>query len=124
MGGMKTLIFAALAAATVQAATPLGPPTEAQFTAARLALNEGLIDYPSARFRDVRGSSAAICGFFNAKNRMGAYAGWTRFAFVNLTEPRLYVDGQGSDHILLDGLCGEDGKQQTGRDYSDRVTHR
>ncbi|MNR97638.1 hypothetical protein D3C72_288230 [compost metagenome] len=118
---MKTLIFAALAAASLQGGSTLGPPTDAQFVAARRALNERLLDYPSARFRDVRGNSAAICGFFNAKNRMGAYSGWSRFAFVNLSEPRLYVDGEGSDHILLDGLCGEDGLQQTGRDYSGRL---
>lgn len=121
---MKTLIFAALAALTVQAQPQLGPPSDAQFVAAQGALNERLFDYPTARFRDVRGNSVALCGFVNAKNRLGAYAGWTRFAYASTSEPRLYMDGDGSDHLLLDVLCGENGKRQTGADYSDRLTRR
>lgn len=48
--------------------------------------NRAMLDYPSARFRDVRATvlhgqiKPIMCGFVNGKNRMGAYAGWTPFA--------------------------------------------
>lgn len=121
---MKTLIFAALAAATVQAATPLGPPTDAQFAAARRAFDEQLLDHTSARFRDVHGDAGAICGFVNAKNRMGAYTGWTRFVVMFTSPPRLQIEAPDEENVFVDVLCKEDDARATGRDYADRLTHR
>lgn len=119
------LIFAALAALTVQTASP-GPVTTKVVEDARRALDETLLDFPSARFRDVRGNGFVLCGFVNAKNRMGAYSGWSRFAWLAGSQsPRLLMDGpEGANDVLLDGLCGQDGKRQTGADYSDRLTRR
>lgn len=119
------LIAAALAALSVpqEPARAPGPPTNAQFAAARQALNERLLDYPSARFRDVRGNDLVVCGFVNSKNRMGAYVGWTRFAWPSLAEePRLYLDD--ADDIMLDAFCGDDGLRLQGPDYSARLTNR
>lgn len=121
---MKTLIFAALAAATVQATTPLGPPTDAQFTAAKRAFDEQLLDHTSARFRDVHGDAGAVCGFVNAKNRMGAYTGWTRFVVMFTSPPRLQIEDPERENVFVDVICKEDDARSTGRDYSDRLTHR
>jgi hypothetical protein len=42
-----------------------------------------LPDFPSTRFRDVgfgyRNADRIICGYYNTKNRMGAYSGWAIF---------------------------------------------
>jgi len=42
-----------------------------------------LPDFPSTRFRDVgfgyRNADRIICGFYNTKNRAGAYSGWAIF---------------------------------------------
>lgn len=40
---------------------------------------KALIDPSSAQFRSVRVSKDAVCGEINAKNRMGAYVGFSRF---------------------------------------------
>lgn len=54
--------------------------------------DQSMVDYPSARFRSVslgyRDSKKVMCGYFNAKNRMGAYVGWAPFFAVS--------DGEGS----------------------------
>lgn len=105
------------------------PPSEADFAAARQALNERMIDYPSARFRDVRANEGAVCGFVNGKNRLGAYAGWQRFVFVLLgSDPTLHIDDDAqvdsADDIMLDAFCGEDGLRIESRDFSDRLTPR
>nr|WP_314136946.1 hypothetical protein [uncultured Brevundimonas sp.] len=76
---MVLVVMAAMAA--LQGSRP-GPVTAAQITDARRALDARLFDYPSARFRDVRGTGFALCGFVNAKNRYGAYSGWKRFAWL------------------------------------------
>ena len=117
---MWITILAAMAA--LQTPT-IGPVRPAQLSEARTALDERLFDLPSARFRDVRGNSLVLCGFVNAKNRMGAYAGWKRFAWITVNDdPSLEVDGAGStSDIMLDAFCGEDGRKQIGPDLSDRM---
>lgn len=113
--------------AAVAALQAPGPVTPSLLAGAKTALDERLLDYPSARFRDVRGDDKVLCGFFNAKNRMGAYTGWARFGYVALgNAPKLYVesaDDESAD-IMLDAFCGEDGLKNQGRDYSDRLTLR
>jgi len=61
-----------------------GPHRFAGLVAATtLRLDDVLADYPSARFKDVsfgyRDGKQVICGLYNGKNRMGAYAGWAVF---------------------------------------------
>ena len=118
------LIVVVAAVAALQAP---GPVTPSLLAGAKIALDERLLDYPSARFRDVRGDDKVLCGFVNARNRMGAYTGWARFGYVTFgTKPSLYIDSaddEGGD-IMLDGFCGDDGLRYRGPDYSDRMTHR
>lgn len=89
-----------------------------QIPEVRRALDRGLFDYPTARFRNVyvtvngeiegrRG--AYLCGFVNSKNRMGAYVGWTAFV---ATEDFVETRGQGAN-ILLDAMCGRDDPRDT-----------
>ena len=118
---MIVMVLAALAA--MQTA-PSGAVTNSQIEAARRALDAQLLDYPSARFRDVRGNDRYICGFVNAKNRLGAFSGWSRFVSVK-SSGRLYLDGSSDgDRSLIDTFCGEDGLRNQGRDYSDQMTRR
>ncbi len=125
---MEILIASALAALASQASPPTtAPPAgSAQFVVAQRLLDERLLDYPSARFRDVRGDERILCGFVNSKNRMGAYVGWTRFAVTFFTEePRVMLDDpDGADDVLLDAFCGDDGQRLSGRDYSTNLTRR
>lgn len=121
---MVLMVVAAIA--TLQGSGP-GPVTPGQIAEARTALDERLFDYPSARFRDVRGRDKVLCGFVNAKNRMGAYTGWTRFAFITLGgEPTLYIDESDNPSVdnMLDTACGEDGLRNQGRDFSEQMTPR
>lgn len=119
------IVMMMAAAAAMQGSGP-GPVTPRQVEGAKAALDARLLDYPSARFRDVRGTGLALCGFVNAKNRMGAFTGWTRFAWVTSAEPfELYIDDpDGKDDVMLDAFCGEDGLRNQGRDYSDQMTRR
>ena len=66
---------------------------EKLFADVRAGLETQLLDYPTARFRNVRvqKSGDSLCGEVNSKNRMGAYSGWTPFLNV------------GSEVIVLDG---------------------
>lgn len=121
---MLMVVVAAVAA--LQGSGP-GPVTPGQIAEARSALDERLFDYPSARFRDVRGRDKVLCGFVNAKNRMGAYIGWTRFAYVSFSEdPSLYIEDSENASIdnFLDAFCGEDGLRNQGHDYSSELSYR
>jgi len=52
----------------------------------RKVLEAKLIDYPSARFRDVKFYDIAICGYINSHNPFGGYTGWQRFQINTLDE--------------------------------------
>jgi len=97
-----------------------GPATDRTFAAARDALDGVLIDYPSARFREVTANASFVCGRVNAKNRLGAYSGWSNFVVVIEPDAQAFV---GDDEVLVGAFC-------TGRvlpqspDYSDRLTAR
>ncbi|QBX37219.1 hypothetical protein E4M02_02605 [Brevundimonas sp. S30B] len=120
---MKSLLIAAGLMAFVAPQQTVPGPGTAQLAAARAALDERLLDYPSARFREVRGNNMVLCGNVNAKNRMGAYSGWTRFAvFHSDGSSSVYMDGEGSGTIMVDGFCGSG--VFDGRDYTDQLRHR
>ncbi len=69
-----------------QVATPLGD--EANMNAVRRALEEVLFDTSSARLKDVVVlPSGNVCGYVNAKNRFGAYVGFTRFHALSIRTP-------------------------------------
>ena len=90
-------LLAVMAAATTQeAAQAFPPPPSVRDSPERLAalrdvLDLGLVDYGSARFRDVRVVhrpsngyvTLAACGLVNARNVSGGYIGWTRFTVLN-----------------------------------------
>lgn len=119
---MRILIagLAALGAQALPVAPPEGAPTDAMFVAVRDALDGKLLDYPSARFREVRADRYRICGFVNAKNSLGAYTGWKRFgAMAGAGRPILYVD----DDEMTEVFCSA-ALMATTADYSDRLTHR
>lgn len=58
--------------------------------AIREEFDSTLADYPSTRFKAVRfgfrNADRIVCGFYNAKNRMGAYVGWSAFYAYTSTE--------------------------------------
>ena len=54
----------------------------ADLKAARAAVSRTLKDPSSARFEDVAARPGAVCGFVNAKNSMGGYAGRMLFVYV------------------------------------------
>lgn len=49
------------------------------------AVEAQLVDGDSAKFRGVQDTGKGVCGEVNAKNRMGGYAGFERFAYENST---------------------------------------
>lgn len=117
---MMLILLAALA--VFQADEPrrvFGPPTDRTFTTARDALDGVLIDYPSARFREVTANEIKVCGRVNAKNRMGAYSGWQDFVVSLAGEPTAFV----GDEIMMDALCNERNRPRS-HDYSDRLAAR
>lgn len=118
---MLLMIVAAVAA--IQDAEPrrvFQPATDQTFVQARQALDETLLDYTSARFRNVTAHELVVCGKVNSKNRMGAYVGWTDFA-VSLAgdSPTARTGG---DDIIVQALCNERNRPRSA-DFSDRLTH-
>lgn len=107
---------AALLVQTVPAGEPVGQPTSAQFENARRLLDERLLDFPSARFRDVRADQGRICGFVNAKNAMGAYTGWKPFGVMGSSGGLIWID----DPFMLEPLCTP-ALRETPADYSERL---
>lgn len=121
---MLLMIVAALAAFQDAPARTNNPATPAHWQRARDALDRSLLDYPSARFRDVKGDDIRVCGLVNTKNRMGAYGGFTPFA-VFLSEEReasVYIVGQEAGDAMVEMLCGPLFPEQT--DQSDRIAYR
>lgn len=113
----------------VSAFTPaMAKDARAAANAVRGQFDREMLDYPSARFRDVRaihaplGELVVFCGLVNGKNRAGAYSGWKEFAATGADAPS--VDVRPRDDIMVDALCsGGNGTQDT-RDYSADLTHR
>lgn len=68
-----------------------------------------LVDPDAAKFRDVaETSSGLVCGQVNGKNRVGAYAGFSRF-FVRFTqgEPFVKVFGENESPKQWIKVCGD-----------------
>lgn len=49
---------------------------------AQAVIRQRLLDPASARFESVRTYPGAVCGFVNAKNRMGGYSGRAPFVYL------------------------------------------
>jgi hypothetical protein len=91
------------------------------------ALDNGLPDYPSTRFRSVHGmvylpgrnpSNYILCGDLNTKNRMNAYSGWEEFAVsYSSTGKTVYAFLSDTDNgtFIVEGLCGGKGYSQLRR---------
>lgn len=82
----------------------------------REQLDAQLVDYPSARFRDVfvtantiaeaesgKPGQGYLCGFVNSKNRMGGYVGWKRFMAF---EDTVQIEGDSISDIVINSACG------------------
>ncbi|HWW12692.1 MAG TPA: hypothetical protein VN018_09250 [Brevundimonas sp.] len=118
---MMLMVLAALA--VFQAEEPRqvpGPATDQTFIQARSALDEALLDYPSARFREVTANAAFVCGKVNAKNRMGAYSGWSSFVVVMKPSAQAFV---GNDEVLVEAFCTAEVLPRS-PDYSARLATR
>lgn len=74
------------------------------------ALFDSLNDSDSAKFKDVEffKGNGALCGYVNAKNRMGAYVGFTQFIAtkygqvrfeVSATNPNMPDSPEYGDHL-------------------------
>lgn len=109
-----------LAAVALQVVTPAHvQQAQAGAPAIRVALDRELLDYPSARFRDVRVTinlEAAVtargylCGYVNAQNRAGGYAGWSRFmATADDQGGMVMIEPVGTIDTVVDGACGRGG---------------
>lgn len=84
---------------------------------AALMVDDRLVDYPSARFRDVyavwrsvRGEEPefSICGQVEAKNRLGGYTGWQHFVVFQLkmfTPVRLSLEGDIGGDLIFTVQC-------------------
>ncbi len=124
VGELKSLVVGlvtALSVATTASGEPVSPPIPSQppksekapaappppnVAKARTLLDDGLKDYPSARFRDVHAVAytwddgevtTPICGELNAKSAAGGYTGWKRFV---VSGNYLLVEGGGFEKSI------------------------
>jgi len=110
------MIMALLVALQLAAAVDPVRNMERAAPAIRAQFDATLLDYPSARFREVRVTTNPVadaesgrkgpgylCGFVNSKNRMGAYVGWQRFM---ATADDLIIEGDPMFDGVIDGACG------------------
>lgn len=100
---------------------PHGP----QVASLRQGFDETLIDYGSARFKDVRLATdgVATCGLVNSKNRMGGYTGWTPFYAMALpSSPAIItLGGDSSSLSVVTAMCGRADLKWLPVDLSDRI---
>lgn len=125
---MITLLLALAAdPATVSAAQVAQARDEA--VSIRAAFNEEMLDFPSARFRDVRvslntaadGPQPYLCGYVNGKNRMGAYVGWQPFT---ASEGFLVIGDDEFSRDLVSTICDGPAIIRDPADRSDWLRHR
>ncbi len=64
-----------------------------------------MLDPGSATFREVRVVKGAVCGFVNAKNRYGAYVGYTMFAVEDTGA--ILIQPTTSPDTSISGTLGE-----------------
>lgn len=105
----------------------LSPGEDAFIKAVKKETDQILLDYSTARFRDVRlaSSDRTLCGEVNSKNRLGAYVGWQRFSAAESPGggPPIVAIGDASSyaHIKCDVLQGQ--LSLAKRDLSERMTY-
>jgi hypothetical protein len=102
----RSLLLAAAAAAAGCDKIP-GTQSFAEEKAKR-AVAEQLLDPASALFRNVVSEAGKVCGEVNAKNKMGAYTGFSRFVVDTADfEPQLDPQFDLSDLWSARDLCRE-----------------
>lgn len=120
--------FALVSAAAAAEGFSAGQRAAADQAASELRdqLDLQLVDYTTARFRNVTASawlnsdSVRICGLVNAKNRSGGFTGWTTFAFSGGT---LFMGEK--EAIQIERLCADsDTRVRDTKDYSAAVTYK
>lgn len=79
----RVLIVGGILLATAVAASGFFGYQEYRMRQLKATVGAHLLDPYSAQYRDIREKDGAICGEVNAKNRMGAYTGYTLFVYVN-----------------------------------------
>lgn len=73
-----------------------GPVTPQDISGIKLAMDDRLKDSESAKIKSVRiAADGTTCGFVNAKNSYGAYAGYEPFIAMKLSTGKFYVLGVG-----------------------------
>ena len=96
----------------------------------RAAFDNGLVDYPSARFRMVQGlvylpgnkpTDFILCGQINSKNRMGAYTGWTLFAAEYTSSGEVIAHMANDDTAVPEELCRGQGRAAEQREAKNRA---
>lgn len=114
---MLIMIAAVAALQALPAGEPRGAPSEAQFARVRAELDRQLLDYPSARFRDVRADGTRVCGYVNSKNAMGGYVGWRLFGALDSSAGAVLVidDPHMTEPICTPALMNSRG------DYSEQI---
>lgn len=74
--------------------------------AAESAIREALADPDSAKFRNVKEISGIVCGEVNAKNRLGGYVGYVRFAIPTGAGPEAASIASNAKHIeIVNTFC-------------------
>jgi hypothetical protein len=92
----------------------------AQEDQAKRAVAESLIDPSSAQFRNLSVQGSDVCGEVNARNKMGAYVGFTRFV-VDTSTGTAYMqeDFDHSDLLSAEDLCSSSNEYMS---YSTRLS--
>lgn len=126
--GLITALLTSTAEAETKAFLPKERATaSAEAVRVRKTLDDQLLDYPAARFRNVRAAylesggpdTVRLCGEINPRNRAGGYNGWQPFAATS--DPEIFKIG---DEVFYPALCESDGLVFDTRDYSSDLTHR
>jgi hypothetical protein len=108
---IRGLLVAALAAFAVSAyAVEWRDPSGREVSKLKQAAEMALKDAGSAKYKalmassSLDGKSVVICGFFNAKNSYGGYAGYEPFIYS--TSDNVFRAGSdASSMILIDAIC-------------------
>ncbi len=79
--GAGTILGVALLGPMLQENVPALTEEGRHFAKAKEAISGGLFDPYSARFENLKIQGKFVCGYVNAKNRMGAYAGRVPFTY-------------------------------------------
>ena len=125
---LSPLVLAlALALASPVAAAPAkhAPGAGVEVKSIQRALDAELLDFPSARFRDVHMTQdrVDVCGWVNSKNRMGGYVGWTQFHAIPIPGAAAYLT-LASDEVsaqVAAQSCAKSGLQWGAEDLSAQI---